>query len=270
MIQATRKSCINSVMVLLAVAISIVLVTDRSSRAEAINGTIAETMDAAGYTYLLLDTGKEKRWIAIPESNVAVGTSVSVKEGMEMKNFHSNSFDRTFASIIFSPGLVGAKPASPHGTSKKLEPATNDSFAAAVEAERGASSAPQSVGQPRESAGSQGAIAPFAEAAVEKAAGENAYTVAEIFAQAQALNGKKVRIRGQVVKFNANIMGRNWLHLQDGTGDPMQNTHDLVATTTEPLNGPNVITVEGTVAADKDFGAGYTYAVIVEDCTIIE
>jgi aspartyl/asparaginyl-tRNA synthetase len=94
--------------------------------------------------------------------------------------------------------------------------------------------------------------------------------VAEIHEQAKALDGKKVRIHAQVVKYNANIMGRNWLHLQDGTGDPMQNTHDLVITTTESLDSPRVITVEGTVAADKDFGAGYKYAVIVENCTIVE
>ncbi len=64
-------------------------------------------------------------------------------------------------------------------------------------------------------------------------------------------------------------MGRNWLHLQDGTGDPMQNTHDLVVTTSEQLSGPNVITIEGVVAADKDFGAGYKYVVLIEDSTIV-
>ena len=78
-----------------------------------------------------------------------------------------------------------------------------------------------------------------------------------------------MRVRGQVVKYNANIMGRNWLHLQDGSGDPMQNTHDLVVTTTEQLSGPKVITIEGVVAADKDFGAGYKYVVLVEDSTIV-
>lgn len=269
MIQTTKKAlCISFIFPLIA-ALSLVLIADRSE-AEDITGTITETMDGAGYTYMLIDTGKEKMWVAIPETEVTAGKKISVKEGMEMKNFHSNSFDRTFDSIIFSPGLAGAKPASPHGKSKKPEPAQNDSFAAAVEAERGTSSGPQPVEPVQGSAGSQGAIAPFAESEVEKAVGENAYTVGEIFEQAKALNGKKVRIRGQVVKFNANIMGKNWLHLQDGTGDPMQNTHDLVATTSEPVNSPSVITVEGTVAADKDFGAGYKYVVIIENSTIIE
>ena len=65
-------------------------------------------------------------------------------------------------------------------------------------------------------------------------------------------------------------MGKNWLHIQDGTGDPMKNSHDLVVTTTDQLSGPKIITVEGTVAADKDFGAGYKYQVLIENATITE
>lgn len=273
MIQTTRKPFAAGFIVPLIAALIIVLAADRSSRAEALTGTIEETVNAAGYTYIHLDTGKEKIWVAIPETEITAGKKVSVMEGMEMKDFHSNSMDKTFASIIFSPGLVGAKPASPHGASNKTEPTADDSFAAAVAAERNAAQ-PAQQAQPVEpvegSAGSEGAIAPFADTEVEKAEGENSYTVAEIFEQAESLNGKKIRIRGKVVKFNANIMGRNWLHLQDGTGDPMQNTHDLVATTSEPIEGPKVLTVEGTVAANKDFGAGYKYVVIVENSTIIE
>ena len=160
---------------------------------------------------------------------------------------------------------------SPHGNPAPPKPSSDDSFAAAVEAERGTSSGGAAPIQPQQgSAGSMGAIAPFSETEVEKAEGETGFTVAEIFEQAEELNGKKVRVRGQVVKFNANIMGRNWLHLQDGSGDPMQNTHDLVVTTTDQLSSPKVITIEGVVAADKDFGAGYNYAVIIEDSAIVK
>ena len=261
---------------LLALALVLTIMSASPTNAADISGTILETMDAAGYTYMNLDTGTQKLWVAVPQSKVTVGEKVSVVEGMEMKNFHSNSFDRTFDAIIFSPGLVGSASMSPHTTStpenppKPQESSADDSFAAAVAAERAVSGGGAAPVQPTQgSAGSMGAIVPFTEAEVEKADGENSYTVGEIFEQAQELNGKKVRVRGQVVKFNANIMGRNWLHLQDGTGDPMQNTHDLVVTTTDQLNSPKVITIEGTVAAEKDFGAGYKYAVIVEDSVIL-
>lgn len=241
-----------------------------------ITGTIKETMDAAGYTYMNLATGDQNLWVAIPQSKVKVGDKVSVVEGMEMKNFHSNSFDRTFDAIIFSPGMVGAASLSPHGTSAPQptpvpqKGSADDSFSSAVAAERAATGGGAAPVQPSQgSAGSMGAVVPFTETEVERADGENSYTVGEIFEQAQDLDGKKVRVRGQVVKFNANIMGRNWLHLQDGTGDPMQNTHDLVVTTADQLSSPNVITIEGVVAADRDFGAGYKYVVIVEDSVIL-
>ena len=65
-------------------------------------------------------------------------------------------------------------------------------------------------------------------------------------------------------------MGRNWIHLQDGTGDPMSNTHDLVVTTTETVENGKTITIEGVLAANKDFGAGYKYVAIVEDAKTVK
>ncbi len=120
------------------------------------------------------------------------------------------------------------------------------------------------------SGGSLGAIAPLEDIAIEKAAAANGYTVAEIFAKAKELDGQKVQVHGKVVKFSPKIMGKNWIHLQDGTGDPMQNTHDLVATSAEIVELGSIVTLEGTLAAEKDFGAGYKYAAIVEDAAIIK
>jgi hypothetical protein len=106
---------------------------------------------------------------------------------------------------------------------------------------------------------------------MERAAGENGFTVAELFGKAQELDGKSVRVRGQVVKFNANIMGRNWLHIQDGTGSPDANTHDLVITTSQEAAADwDIITMEGVLAANKDFGSGYSYSVIIEEASLKE
>ena len=63
-------------------------------------------------------------------------------------------------------------------------------------------------------------------------------------------------------------MGKNWLHIQDGTGDPAKGTRDLVVTTADLAAVGDVVTVSGTLARNKDFGAGYKYKVIVEDATI--
>ena len=63
-------------------------------------------------------------------------------------------------------------------------------------------------------------------------------------------------------------MGKNWIHIQDGTGDPQKNTHDLVVTTDGMAEKGEVVTIEGVVAANKDFGSGYKYEVIIEDAKV--
>ena len=75
-------------------------------------------------------------------------------------------------------------------------------------------------------------------------------------------------VKAKVVKVTTGIMKMNWIHLQDGTGNAADGTNDIVATaTTElPADG-DIVTVSGTLAADKDFGSGYKYAVLIEKAT---
>jgi len=100
---------------------------------------------------------------------------------------------------------------------------------------------------------------------ITKAAG--GMTVAEVFAEKDQLSGKPVIVRGKVVKTNANIMGKNWLHVRDGSG--AEGNNDLTVTTTGTL--PNVgdtVLLTGPVVLDKDFGMGYQYDVLIEDALV--
>ena len=96
---------------------------------------------------------------------------------------------------------------------------------------------------------------------------EGGKTVAEVFAEKDALGGKPVTVRGKVVKVNVGIMGKNWLHVRDGSG--AEGTNDLTVTTAAelPALGTTVV-VTGPVTLNKDFGMGYTYDVIVEDAEV--
>ena len=231
----------------------------------ALSGTVLETFDSAGYTYLHLDTGSAKLWAAIGQAKVAAGDKISLLNGPVMKDFHSKTLDRTFPEIIFSAGLKEGG-ASPHGAMG----GGGSSFADAMMGE-GVSMTPQAMmggmGS-QESGGSTKAVSPLQEVKVEKI--EGGYSVEELFASAGDLAGKKVKIRGKAVKVSPNIMGRTWVHLQDGTGSAMNNSHDLVVTTNEIPEVNSVIVMEGTLAKDKDFGAGYFYNVIVEEAVIVK
>ena len=154
--------------------------------------------------------------------------------------------------------------------------APGGSFADALRAENGEAAPPHpqtpSALMPTmpvgESPGSVGAGAAKEDLAVEKAAGADAYSVGEIFARAGELNGKNARVRGKVVKVSRMIMGRNWLHIQDGTGDADKRQHDLVATTLDEATPGEIVTVSGTVAANRDFGMGYRYEALLEDAKV--
>jgi hypothetical protein len=229
---------------------------------EGLTGTVRQTMDAAGYTYLQLQTDDAMVWVAVPQTPVTVGQTVNCAPGMVMPEFHSKTLDRTFEGIVFSPGIEGAEPTA------VTAPAA-DSFEAALAAEAG--SDPHSnlpMDGVAASAGSIAAVVPSADIQMAKAEGANGRTVGECFSQAAELKDQTVRIRGKVMKNSRMIMGKNWLHIQDGTGDAMQNSHDLVVTTmADPAEGSEVL-IEGTLHVDRDFGYGYTYAVIVEDARV--
>lgn len=100
---------------------------------------------------------------------------------------------------------------------------------------------------------------------VEKATTENAKSVAELYKDRTALKGKSVTIKGKVVKFNAGIMGKNWVHLQDGTGKTETKDFDITVTTNDNFKVGDVVTISGTVTVDKDFGAGYFFPIIIEE-----
>jgi hypothetical protein len=210
-----------------------------------ISGKVVETMNSGSYTYVCLEKNGKKTWVAIPEMKVSIGQELSLPPGLEMSNFTSKPLGRTFETIIFSQG-----PASPPqaGGGEML-------------AGHGTKGAP--------AGGSMGAVAPpLKNIKVPKATGSDAYTVGEVFEKRAALHKKTVVVKGQVVKVSVGIMGKNWVHLQDGSGDPKKKTHDLVATTSELPAVGNVITVRGSIFKDKDFGSGYHYVVIMEEASI--
>jgi len=196
-----------------------------------LSGKIVETMNSAGYTYVLLDTGADKVWAASTEASVTVGQRVSVVTGEVMSNFTSNTLNRTFDRIYFVNGIF------PEGSLNKD-----------ANLSQGVSGSGRTV---------------VTDAHVEnvtKAPG--GYTVEEIFARSTELGGQQVKVHGRVVKFTGGIMGTNWLHIQDGTPG------DLTVTTDTSVTKGDLVTVEGVLSTDRDFGAGYRYPAIIEKATV--
>ena len=93
-----------------------------------------------------------------------------------------------------------------------------------------------------------------------------AKTIDAVYKDKAKLEGKSVTVKGKVVKVNNGIMGRNWIHIQDGTGG--KDNNDLSVTSSQTAKIGDQVTVVGKVALNKDFGAGYNYPLIVEEATV--
>ncbi len=205
------------------------------SRGEVV-GTVTQTMDVSYYTYVEIDTGRERIWVAGPRTEVNVGDTVSVSSATRMLDFFSNFLDRTFDVLYLAPSIE-----------------------LLTSGEAGAPGAPEPERREPE---------PPAEidvSGIERV--EGGYTIAEIFESRARLAGKEVAVRGKVVKFNSEILERNWIHLQDGTVGP-GGAKDLVVTSDEAAEVGSTVIVRGTVVTDEDFGYGYAYDVLIREASI--
>jgi len=206
-----------------------------------VTGPVLETMNASNYTYVRVKTDAGDVWAASGEFKVAVGDRVTLALEMPMQNFHSETLKRDFPLIYFTTRI---------GREGEVPPAMPAMMSA--HGQMGGGPATAAAGQATEP--------------VQPAPGGT--TVARIWADRKALAGKTVTVRGKVVKFNGGILGRNWIHVQDGTGNAADGTNDLLVTSDAAAKIGDVITVTGTVAVDKDFTAGYAYAVLIEGAKI--
>ncbi|MBI2212013.1 MAG: nucleotide-binding protein [Acidobacteria bacterium] len=216
-----------------------------------ITGKVLETMSSGGYTYIRIEAASGETWAAVGETDVKVGSTISVSPQMTMTDFESPTLKRTFASIVF--GTLGDGAAAPRGG---MPPA----MAAAMGGTMGS-----------DPHGSMGGAAPTPELAnvnVAKADGPDAKSIAEIWANKDALKGKRVVVRGVVVKYSANIMGKNWMHLRDGSGSAEKRNDDITVTTTSVAAKGDTVVVTGTIATQVEIGAGYAYDVMIEDASV--
>ncbi len=193
------------------------------------NVLVEEKADASNYSYLKVKEKDKSYWIAVPKMDINPGEYVIFSKAMEMKNFKSDVLNKTFETILFVDDA------------KKSE-------------------SEDQLKTPHQN------IAAGKDATISVKPTKDGYTVEQIYNKKSSLVSKIVKVRGKVVKVNENIMGTNWVHIQDGTGT--ENTHDLLVTTSQSVKVGSTIIAEGKVVKDKDFGSGYTYSVFLENSKI--
>lgn len=201
--------------------------------AQAGTGTVAESIDAGGYSYIKLED--PDMWIATSTLSISVGDQIQFGEGTEMRSFHSKSLDRTFDSIFFIQdvsAMGGRANNKPVDSGEKIHPTIANTSSVPVPA---AGDIPQLA---------------------------DGKTIAAMFDQAAELEGQSVSLSARVMKVSRNILGKNWITLQDGTG--IEPDNKIMATSTELVVPGDLVVVNGTLVKDVDIGAGYNYKVLIE------
>ena len=203
---------------------------------------VQEVLQVSSYTYLNVLEDDKKKWIAVPTIDAKLGEIYYYKGGMAMPNFHSTELNRTFDSVLFLGAITSAEAIDVN--SGMVDPDAPKEAAAPTK-------------QPT-----------LNQLELNIEAVEGSIRIATLFENPQKYAGKQVKVVGEVTKFTANIMGKNWVHFQDGTSH--EGAYDLMVTSQEIVSVGDVVVFEGVIALNKDFGAGYFYKVILEEGAIVK
>jgi len=203
------------------------------------------------YTYLLVKKDSlgvllhDTLWIALPKMEASAGDTFYYTGGFFMYDLRSRDLNRTFKKILFlqkisKTAIAEEKitmPANPHTSG---ETADSNKYAK-----------PATV-----------------KIAITIEPVEEGVTIADLFSKKAIYSGDTVKIKGKVTKFSSGIMDKNWIHLQDGT--EYNGKYDLTITTNDEVTLGDIITIEGKISLEKNFGFGYSYEVIMEDAKIVK
>ena len=198
---------------------------------------VDEVLPATKYVYVHVNEGMEQYWVATALKEITVGETYFFRGGLLKTNFESKEYNRMFEKIYLVSQFVPAKHGdnTPNASEMTTPPGNQDNKDAVKNVKK-----------------------------VEKAAGS--ISIAELVNNYQKYEGQTVQLSGECVKINPQIMGRNWIHLKDGSKDD----YDLVITSDVFVREGSVITIKATVVLNKDYGAGYNYDLILEDGILVE
>lgn len=211
---------------------------------------VKEIIHTSAYTYLrLTEEGNpefkesDTLWVAAPITETTVGETLYYKGGFPMKDFKSKELNRTFKEVLFLDSL------------SKFSNFENKEIA--IKPSHEYMSSDTTMGKSK---------IEKIDVKIEPVAG--GVTIADLYAKKESYSGKTIKVKGQVTKFSPDIMGKNWIHIQDGTESAGK--FDLTITTNLTAVAGEVVTFEGKITLDKDLGYNYFYEVIMEDAKIIK
>ncbi|RLD21566.1 MAG: hypothetical protein DRI69_03690 [Bacteroidetes bacterium] len=208
--------------------------TSVDARSQVHEVVVNDVLHTEKYTYLDVTEDGKQFWVAVPRKEVEKGETYYYVGGLMKKNFKSREYDRVFETVYLVSDV-------------RKDPIYTGSTTVAQ--------ALSNVGDEPDHVHDQDIVQ-----------SEEGISLEELFNNKEKYAGKEVEIRGKCVKINKQIMGRNWVHIQDGTGG--EKPYDLTVTTSADVPVGTVVTFTGMIGLNVDFGAGYKYDIILEDAHV--
>jgi len=205
---------------------------------------VQEVLQTTNYTYLHVNDHDTLRWLAVPLMQAEKGKTYYYAGGLPMQQFESKELHRKFDVVLFLGGISET-------------PITDDAPPQSAESPHG---------QPANGQPYTRKAAPEVRKEIRVDAPKDCISISELFAHRENYAGKTVKIKGEVTKYSPEIMNKNWIHLQDGTAS--NGKFDLTITSLSKVKTGDVVTFEGKVSLNKDFGYGYVFEVMMEDATL--
>jgi len=199
-----------------------------ASEAKIHEAQVNHVLHAGSYTYYGIQNGARQYWVVTPRSDLPVGAWMRFKEEIAMPTYESKALGQTFEDVIFTSDF-------------QYRTQEDEAKHLAFITEKVATS-------------------PYAQ--------KGTLSIQDAMEKRKEYAGKTVMIRAKVVKASQNIMGKNWIHLQDGTGTGDE-VGRIVATSLALPEVGDIVIAKGKVSVDKDFGSGYVYKIILEE-TVFE
>ena len=201
---------------------------------------VEEVLQTTSYTYLHVKENDSLKWLATPSMPAKAGEIYYYLDGLQMLKFESKELHRTFDEVFFLGG-VSTEPI----TGNKPNPAT-------MPGHNGVAAEPYTR-----------KATPDVKKNITIETPKDGITIAELLSHKESYAGKTVKIKGEVTKFSAAIMNKNWIHLQDGTES--NGKFDLTITSADNVKVGDIVSLEGKIILNKDFGYGYFFEVMMDD-----
>lgn len=200
---------------------------------------VEETFPGTKYLYLRVREGNRSYWVATAPSEVKVGEVYYYNEALIRANFESKEMQKVFDTLYLVTKLVPEFHAGSLKPLKEVPPPPKQKEATEQAGESRSKAIPEEA---------------------------NTVSIAELLKDPKAFEGTFVEVRGTCTKINKGILGRNWIHLKD----PKDNDSKLVVTSQDEVAPGELVTFQAQVALNKDFGAGYTYEILLENGQLLE